>query len=902
VQEADKDREAGDRSSAALRLSGALGLWRGRPCPDLDEHSWATAEVARLEELRRTAQEELAEARLEAGDHHAMVGDLEAAATEQPLRERRWAQLILALYRCDRQADALRSFARLRSTLAEELGIGPSPDLVALERSILLQSSDLDYHAPPVSGRRPSTTPRRRSVLPTPPNSFIGRSLQVTKVANLVREGRLVTLSGAAGCGKTRLALAVAAQLGNTFGGGSHFVPLAQVSDPGLLVQVIAEALAVRPQSGRPVIEVIFDVVGDRGTLVVLDNCEHVVSAAALLTADLLQGAPGLRVLATSRDPLRINGETVWPVPPLEVPALAASAAESRGCEAVELFIDRAVGARPNLRLDDGAIGAIAEITRRLDGMPLAIELAAARAAALEPPGILAGLSDRFGLLKGGPRTAPPRQQTLRAAVQWSYDLLEAREQDLFCRLSVVPGSFSLEAAVGVAGMTAQDATEALFGLVSKSMLDTVVGRPGQAMRYAMLETMRQFGTERLDDLTADQVRRDHANFYLNLAHSAGPEPGGTRLSRWLKGLDLDFHNVRAALSYLEMRPERRSDLLRVLFVLRRYWFLRRHRQEGLRFIQRALSSAGPTDDLVLVAQVTVAATWASAVEAAEAAARYAERGRELALEAADAATVALASAGFAQVRGLALLNSEEEGLCALELARQIGSPVLVCEALLGAAVSLNAEYSASAEARVKGHEYMEQLLATAEQIGDPIFSCVAHDNLSIDDDRVLARAHIGRCLELVDELEWEAGWVHIRHGEVLLAESDPCGGLRAVHRGLEAARREDSAYEMAIGAEVAGSCALALGADEDSARFLAFARRERNATGFGNLWEQCWSAELDGLSTRLGANFAPAIQEGEELSRLQVADLVSGLAERRLLPWDQTHPTSQPVTQDSAT
>ena len=268
-------------------------------------------------------------------------------------------------------------------------------------------------------------------------------------------------------------------------------------------------------------------------------------------------------MLATSRDPLRINGETVWPVPPLEVPAPAASAAESRGCEAVELFIDRAVGARPNLRLDDGAIGAIAEITRRLDGMPLAIELAAARAAALEPPGILAGPSDRFGLLKGGPRTAPPRQQTLRAAVQWSYDLLEAREQDLFRRLSVVPGSFSLEAAVGVAGMAPQDATEALFGLVSKSMLEAVVGRPGQAMRYSMLETMRQFGAKVLDDLTAEQVRRDHACFYLSLAHSAGAEPGGTRLGRWLKELDLDFHNVRAALSYLEMRPERRSDLLR---------------------------------------------------------------------------------------------------------------------------------------------------------------------------------------------------------------------------------------------------------------------------------------------------------------------------------------------------
>ena len=453
VAEAAQLQVTGDPRTAASLLRKALALWRGHPCPELAEHSWATAEVARLEELRRQAEEDLADARPAMGDHARLAGDLEAAVAVEPLREWRWAQLILALYRSGRQADALRAFARLRSTLAEELGVDPSAKLVALEQSVLLQSPELEHRPLPDGVPGAVRVPERRpGALLRAANSFVGRASEVAEVSKLVAERRPVTLAGAGGCGKTRLASEVAAAVAGHLAGGAHFVALAPLADPELIPLAMAEALGVRPQSERPLAQVMAEVVGQRETLVVVDSCEHVVGAVAELVEDLLQGAPGLRVLATSRDPLRIAGETVWRVPSLEVPEPGSSPAESRACAAVALFVDRALAAKPGLRLDEGAISVVAELTRRLDGLPLAIELAAARVAVLDLRSILEGLGDRFAILAGGSRTAPARHQTLRAAVAWSYDLLSAREKDLFCQLSVFPGSFSLQAGLALCG------------------------------------------------------------------------------------------------------------------------------------------------------------------------------------------------------------------------------------------------------------------------------------------------------------------------------------------------------------------------------------------------------------------------------------------------------------------
>ena len=561
VREASQRTETGDARGAVVVLAQALDLWRGRPCEELVEHSWATAEVARLEEMRREAEDYLADLRLAIGEHNAMVGQLEAAVAAEPLRERRWAQLMLGYYRSGREADALRAFGRLRSALAEELGLRPSAELAALEQKVLLQSPELDYGpfaAEAFGGRAPVPLSR---ALPRPASSFVGRVEEVAEVAKLVGERRLVTLAGAGGCGKTRLAQEVAATVAGRFSEGAHFVALGPLVDPASVPLAVAEALGVRPQSGRPISQVVAEVVGHHETLAVLDNCEHLVDAVAEVVEELLQGAPGLRVLATSREPLRISAEMVWRVPSLEVPAAGASAAECRGCGAVELFVDRAQAARPAVLLDDVAITTIAEITRRLDGLPLAIELAAARVAVLDLGSILARLADRFAFLTVGSRTAPARQQTLRAAVAWSYDLLTAREQRLFCRLSVFSGSFSLDAALALAGGAPEEAAEDLFCLVSKSMVATV-GDGGGLTRYYVHESLRQFGAAQLGAAGTAQALHAHADYYLSLVRSVGPEPFGRAMTPWLKRIELELHNLRAVFSYFLSRPERRDDLL----------------------------------------------------------------------------------------------------------------------------------------------------------------------------------------------------------------------------------------------------------------------------------------------------------------------------------------------------
>jgi predicted ATPase/DNA-binding SARP family transcriptional activator len=597
VHDARQSREAGDPRRAASVLLEGLALWRGHPCPELTEHSWASAEIGRLEELRREAEESLAGLRLDLGESTSLIADLEAAVAAEPLRERRWAQLMLAYYRAGRQADALRAFARLRATLADELGLSPSAELVGLEHKVLVHSPTLNPRPLPGEAGAGLVPPGRAGQFARPTSSFVGRADEVAEVAKLVNEHRLVTLAGAGGCGKTRLAQQVATSLDGRFVGGAHFVALAPLAEPGLVPLAIADALGVRPQSGKPPAEVVAEVIGHRETLAVVDNCEHLVEAVAEVVEGLLSGAPGLRVLATSRESLRITGETVWRVPSLEVPAPGATVVERRRCAAVELFLDRALSARPGLCLDDGAISNIAEIVCHLDGMPLAIELAAARVAVLDLAGILERLVDRFTFLSSGSRTAPVRQQTLRAAVAWSYELLNTSERDLFCKLSIFPGTFSLDAAVAVAGTTPEDATEDLFALVHKSMV-TTVGSEGGPARYGLHETLRLFGARQLDEESAERARAAHTHYYLSLVGFDGPEPFGAALVPWVKSVEHEFDNLRAIFSYLAPRPEHHEDLLRTLATLRRYWILSSRRREGLDLLNQALTPATPLTTL----------------------------------------------------------------------------------------------------------------------------------------------------------------------------------------------------------------------------------------------------------------------------------------------------------------
>ena len=743
---------------------------------------------------------------------------------------------------------------------------------------MLLQSPELDQRPfLPEAPRGPASAPLS-GAMPSPTSSFVGRIEEVAEVAKLVGERRLVTLAGAGGCGKTRLAQEVAMTVKGRFSEGAHFVALAPVADPASVPLTVAEALGVRPQSDRPITQVVAEVIGHRETLAVLDNCEHIVGAVAQLVEELLQGAPGLRVLATSREPLRISAETVWRVPSLEVPAAGASTAECRGCGAVELFVDRAHGTEPGVLLDDRAIATIAEITRRLDGLPLAIELAAARAAVLDLGSILARLPDRFAFLTGGSRTAPARQQTLRAAVAWSYDLLTATEQCLFCRLSVFPGSFGLDAALALAGGAPEGAAEDLFSLVSKSMV-AIVGHGGGPTRYYLHESLRQFGTAQLGAAETALALDSYANYYLSLVRSAGPEPFGRAMTPWLKTIELELHNLRAVLSYLLARPERRDDLLAALVTMRRYWDIYDRGREGFDLLERSLASTGPGDDPLLTAKALVAAADVASHLDASVSARYAKAGGELALDLGDRATAALAAALIASVNGLAGRYDEAGGERALLLARRVGEPWLVCEGLIALGLSVDVRSRPAVE---RARAVLEELLATAEESGDIYFIYAAHDNLCpygffYDDPRAL-RPHVERLGVLADEFGVSRVWEDLRRGELLYAEGNYAGALETHRSIFESARRRDFPCGMADAAKGAASCLLALGEDEEAvARLYGFAAQQLGSAGFGERYEgNRWAdADMDVLRACLGDRLPCLLAEGAAMTREEVTEML---------------------------
>jgi DNA-binding SARP family transcriptional activator len=441
---------AGDGPRAARLLEEALGLWRGPALAEFADQPWAQAEAARLEELRLAATEALVDLRLAAGGHAGLVGELEGLVAAHPTRERLRGQLMVALYRSGRQADALGAYTEAREVLAEELGIDPSPELQRLYQAILVQDPALE-----------ATTLDRgpgRHNLPERLTSLVGRDEELRELAKLVEQHRLVTVLGPGGAGKTSVAVELARQLAPGVPDGVWLVELAGLADPALLAEVVVAALGLVEEAGGaappPAPERLATFVADKALLLVLDNCEHLVGACAELAQRLLAAGPEVKVLATSRAVLGVPGEVVWPVPPLAVPeapdpevipapggatgpgpAAAADAPEALArYDAVRLFWERAAAADPGFALDAASAPAVAELCRRLDGLPLAIELAAARVRFLPPAEIVARLGDRFGLLAGGSRTVAARQRTLRATVDWSWELLEQREQVLFRR------------------------------------------------------------------------------------------------------------------------------------------------------------------------------------------------------------------------------------------------------------------------------------------------------------------------------------------------------------------------------------------------------------------------------------------------------------------------------------
>lgn len=633
VAEARLVRDPGAR--AAL-LTEALELWRGPAYADFADEEFVRGTAQRLAEQRLSVVEEQAEARLGAGDHVLLAGELADLVTQHPLRERLRSLQIRALYVTGRQSEALASYEDLRCRLVGELGVDPSPELSALHQAVLRQDPELipgsEERAQPSSSSRPRSTrgdlvsqverlptaiadlpaPGIHSNLPVPLTALIGRQQALTDLAQLLGTTRLVTLTGPGGVGKTRLAVAAGAAAGADTGAGEGELPdgvwLVELAGVRIgaaadLAQVVATTLGIRDDAPSVVpgactsasspVHHLAAALRDRRTLLVLDNCEHVVDAAAELTEVLLRTAPGVRVLATSQEPLGLTGEAVFLVEPLP------------SADAVRLFLERAAASAPGFPVDPEASDpddrvAVVEICRRLDGIPLALELAATRVRALGVKELAARLGDRFRVLTSGRRGAPARQQTLRAVIDWSWELLSAPERIVLRRLAAFSDGCDLEAAEAVCageGVAREEVLDLVTKLVDRSLVAVVDAPTGP--RYRLLESVSVYARERLrelEDLTA--VRDRHLCHYIALAERAEPQLRTAGQQPWLARLDAEAGNLRVALDEAVRRAALgdADEATRLATALSWWWLLRGRLTEARRSLRAVLATLSEDD------------------------------------------------------------------------------------------------------------------------------------------------------------------------------------------------------------------------------------------------------------------------------------------------------------------
>ncbi|WP_067826826.1 BTAD domain-containing putative transcriptional regulator [Actinomadura kijaniata] len=597
--------EAADRpAEAADLLRQALGLWRGAPVPELGSEPLREQVQARWAERRLCAVEARVDAELALGRYADVLAELRELTAEHPLRERLWGRLMLALYRSGRPGEALECYHRVAALLAEELGVDPGPELRDLHQRILVTDPALG------AGER-LDRPRVAGNLPAETTSFVGRGPELRQAAHLLGQARLVTMTGAGGAGKTRLALRAAARAAPAFPDGAWWADLSALTEPGLLALAVAEALGIRDQSARGWTRVLADHLRDRRLLLVLDNCEHLVPEVTALVTALLPAAGGLVVLATSRHRLGLADEHVLPVPALTE------------AEAVELFAQRGRASAPDFRVGPRNRDAVDRLCRRLDRIPLAIELAAVRMDTLSVTQISDRLDDRFELLSDG---GDPRR-TLRGVLEWSHGLCTRPEQALWARLSVFAGGFDLAAAEAVCAdpTDATDATDPagpadatgrhrvldlLSGLVRKSLLTADTG--ADPARYRMLETVRQYGHERLRRIgreTALRVR--HRDHFLEVAARAAAQWCGPRDHQWLSLLLQDLPNLRAAMEFSLAEPGHAPFGLRLAVDLSRaqLWLFGATPAEGRRWLEGALA-AQPGPPCPVRARAAAFVTW----------------------------------------------------------------------------------------------------------------------------------------------------------------------------------------------------------------------------------------------------------------------------------------------------
>ena len=601
----------GDAAATTRALREGLALWRGPALVEVADAAFFQAQRTRLEELRLAATEERVDSDLRLGRGAELVTELTALVAEHPLRERLVGALMRALSEAGRPAEALTVYERTRQTLADQLGADPSPELSAVHIAVLRGQID---KAP-----APTVQAARRTNLRTPLTSFVGRDADVATVCELVDDYRLTTLVGPGGFGKTRLAVEVSRALLDMMPDGAWLVELASVANGTDVPAAVLAAMDLREPSlvGREKAEDPVDrliaALRSRSALLVLDNCEHVIAAAAGLADQLLAECPRLRVLATSREPLGITGEAVWPVDPLDLPPEDADGRDVLGYDAVRLLVDRARAVRPGFTVTNDNASAVGRICRVLDGMPLAIELAAARMRTMAVAQLAERLDDRFRLLTGGSRTAVPRHQTLRAVVDWSWELLSEAERVVLRRLAVFTGGATLEAAQRVcvdAVVTADQVPDLVGALVDKSLL--VV--PGdEVLRYRMLETIKAYALERLDEAgEREAIRGAHATYFVELAETAEPHLRSAEQLVWLRRLKADHDNLNAALRGSIAAGDAQTAV-HLVAAAGWYWWLGGHKAEAMELATEALAVPGAADDETRATAYAMVAWFASA-------------------------------------------------------------------------------------------------------------------------------------------------------------------------------------------------------------------------------------------------------------------------------------------------